>query len=238
VGARLLPGVAHAQLGPQERCQNLTTGIVLTMKIFRDVGQTREVALDQVGFEPGSARSQIADQVYRQLETGVAPELVMQRARTECMRVGPDSLEPDEPTDEPEDLPVCGDVASMLAANIFENPRVRTGPLDEALDAVRSSDPREMETPETRRLLLLGRDRAARGGIDQQGLQETLFRECTSLEPERRTQLLRATASTAVPTGGRTRARSRRPRHAASRAYARRPRPDRRKSLKSSRLRQ
>ncbi len=80
VGLFAVPVSAHAGMGPSERCQNVAASVVLTMKAFRDSGQARDVALDQAGLEPGSARGRLADQAYRQLEAGTAAELAIARA--------------------------------------------------------------------------------------------------------------------------------------------------------------
>lgn len=186
----LLPGRALAQLTPEQRCRNATAGLVLTMKTYRDVGQTREVALDQAELTPGSVRFRIADDAYRQLAAGTPLERVQERARAECLRVGPDVLE--EESDRPEadgdgeggramPLPVCADVATSIAALLAEDAAVRPGSLDDALAALRSSDPRDIPTPRLRRALEIALQRA-RTAANEQDLQRLVYAHCSGLD--------------------------------------------------------
>jgi hypothetical protein len=193
IASCLLPEAALAQLSPEARCRNLASGLVLTMKTYREVGQTRDVALEQVGLAPGSARHRVAAEAYGQLAAGTPLDTVLDRARAECLRIGPDALEPEDSGDdgggadgtvgarETEGPPVCADVASSIAALLADDPAARTGPLDEALFALRSGDPRDIQTPQLRRLLEFGRQRA-RVSTNQQVLQQQVYVQCSTLD--------------------------------------------------------
>lgn len=202
----LVPEVALAQLAPEARCRTLAGGLVLTMKTYREVGQTRDVALEQAGLAPGSARHRVAAEAYRQLDAGTPLESVLDRARAECLRIGPDALEPDERDEDGDDgdadgdggagadgrvsgvTPLCADTASSIAALLADDPAARTGPIDEALLALRSSDPRDIETPQLKRLLEFGRQRA-RVSTNEQVLQQQVYAQCTALDAAARKAL-------------------------------------------------
>jgi hypothetical protein len=187
-----LPGIASAQLAPPARCQNLAASIVLTMKTYREVGQTREVALEQTGFSRGTPRYTVADGAYRRLESGANTDTVLAWARQECLRIGPDALEDDEGDEDAggsdgmaagdDELPVCADAASSIAALLTDDPTLRRGPVDDALLALRSSDPRDIPTPQLRRLLERALD-PARRSLDAPGLQRAVYGDCDALDP-------------------------------------------------------
>lgn len=186
---------ARAQMSVEDRCRNATGGLVLTMNTHREIGSTREVALEQSGLKPGGPRYLIADDAYRQLAAAVPLEAVLERARARCRQVGPDALEDDEPTfngtREPDGgggSQLCADVASTVAAQVAESPALRRMSIDDALREVFSSDPREMDRPQARRILELAL-RRAQVRVDEQELQELVFNHCEGLDTAAREAL-------------------------------------------------
>ena len=121
---------------------------------------------------------------------------MLESARAQCRQTGPDALEDDKPTFETTREPngrgggaqLCGNVAESIAALLIDDPSVRSMSLDDALLALRSSDPRDMRAPQERRALELAQ-RQARTKPDRQTLQLLVFRHCESLSTAEREAL-------------------------------------------------
>lgn len=188
---------ASAQMSVEDRCRNATGGLVLSMNTQRQIGRTRDVALEHSGLKPGGPRYLIADDAYRQLAAAVPLEAVLERARARCRQVGPDALEDDEPTFNGTREPdggggpqLCAAVASTIAAQVAEDPVLRRMPVDDAVREVQRDDPREMARPQLRRILQITLARAA-VRADEQELQELIFRHCDGLDTAAREALER-----------------------------------------------
>lgn len=188
-----LPQEASAQFSVDDRCRNATAGLVLGMRTQIAIGNSREVALESSGLAPGGPGYRVADQAYRQLVAGAPVERLLDEARAKCREIGPDAFEEEEVTFETSreadgrggGAQLCGDLASSMAGLLVDDPATRTMSLDDALQAFRSSDPRDIPTPQLRRALQLSQQRA-RVSPDAQELQQLLFRHCEGLStPDR-----------------------------------------------------
>lgn len=191
-----LPPAANAQVTVDERCRNATAGLVLGMQTHRETGSSREVALERSGLAPGGVRYRVADEAYGQLAAGTPVAAVMDRARAQCRQIGPDAFEDDAATFETSreaggrggGAQLCGDVADSVAALFFDDPATRTMSLDDALQVLRNGDPRDIETPQLRRVVDLAQQRA-RVSPNRQELQQFVFRYCDGLETAAREAL-------------------------------------------------
>ncbi len=187
---------AMAQMTTEARCQNATSGLVIGMQTARETGWTREVALETAGLAPGGPRYRIADAAYRQLAAGAPLQRILDQARAECRRIGPEALEDDESTfDDSREAggrgggaQLCADVADNIAALLAEEPAVRTMPIDEALRELRNSDPRDIAWP-VQRDLLAQAQRQARIQADELSLQRFVYGRCTALDTATREAL-------------------------------------------------
>ncbi len=188
-----LPKPASAQFSVDDRCRNATAGLVLGMQTQIAIGNSRQVALESSGLAPGGPGYRVADQAYRQLAAGAPVERLLDAARAQCREIGPEAFEDEEPTFETSreadgrggGAQLCGDLANSMAGLLVDDPATRTMSLDDALQAFRSSDPRDIPTPQLRRALQLAQQRA-RVSPDAQELQQLLFRHCEGLStPER-----------------------------------------------------
>lgn len=132
------------------------------METYRET-MVREVALETAGLKPSGPRYRIASDAYLQLAAGTPTDRIIDRASAECLRVGANAVEDDQPNfwnAAGERAPLCADVASSIAGLIVSEPGVRTMSLPDALRALRHSDMRQIQFPQLSRALDLALTRA------------------------------------------------------------------------------
>lgn len=192
----VIPLTGQAQTSIDDRCHNATAGVVQGMQLQREIGQSREVALEAFGYAPGGPNYRIADFAYRQLEAGVPMARILDEARAQCRKLGPLPFEEEVPTFKTTreadgrggGAQLCADVANSISGILADEPAMRSMSTDDALEFYLRSAPRDFPTPQLRELLALAlKNSSVR--FDEQEVEQQLYRRCDALPTKDREAL-------------------------------------------------